>query len=1288
MLRRIQKWISWLLSLFFTLASPMNAQQPQSAQAQYTVSFTAQGESLCGTMTDADGHVTAIDGGTAHVAAGEYTFCVGEDCRRTEGEVSVSADCRIDVELPQGNWFRSVALLDANKKAYPAQYGENTAVVSVPDYVGSAGVYLYAQMGDVPDSTQTRLRACYVGNDGVDKSEISRSWHSQNVSLTALLSEGMQGKSFTLEAFYTDARGYTQVQTYALQAERVPTLSALSVLSDGVNILSDFARDTEEYTVPCVSERVQIIAVADYPVLVDGGTDCTVDNDGEAHTVTVSAQGKEKTYTIRLEKKDSVQLTLLPPQGAEVQLQTADGQTLTPVSPQVYRVIPGVRYQYVAEKDDLYGVCVPLTLTEDAVVQAQEPLCTDALSDFRLYDRSGAAVRCAYVPDEPFAAGNHRCTFTVSDTAGALYAQATAAEGYTVCALYRAQSADGAEKAVEIGNTVSDTGAATYLALCLARTGCTQTVCLRLSRWEGETQYYQQYTVVLRRELHLSALEVLADGQKVPLRDADGSVVSFDRDVTAYDLHVSETVSQLTLSAACADAHYTCTVNGERMSENHTVSTDSETIEICVYHKDPLAKEKTYTLRIVRQTTVRLRFSTVPENACVFLVHERDGKSVALQDGSFPVCSGEQYTYTVTANGYVGKKVSFTAPQTDSVLAVTLEKAPEADTLPDFDAQWPSFRADAYNNGVTAAKTPVSAEETVLYWAKKLGDGTESQACGCPILVDGCVYTYAGTTLYKLDAASGAILQTGQMDHASGFALNTPTYAAGMLFVALADGTVQAFHAQTLEPLWIYRDALGGQPNSPIVYADGYIYTGFWLGETQDANFVCLSVTDEDPTRQDEEKLPSWIYTHTGGFYWSGAYVTDNFMLVATDDGETGYAKGYARLLSLDPHTGTLLDSVTMPLPGDIRSGVMFDPQTDACYFTSKGGWFGKIRVSADGTADRGSLQCLPLQNGSTDGSPAMSTSTPTVCGGRAYIGVSGSSQFGNYSGHNITVIDLVRMEVAYTVPVQGYPQSSAMLTTAYDSGDGTVYVYFFDNCMPGKLRILRDKPGQTKAQETVTETYVRDGKTYTCAVAPVLFTPCGAHAQYTVCSPIADENGTIYFKNDTGYLFALGSAPTRLTVTAQPDKLTYRQGETFDPSGMQVTASFANGTVRDVTNYVTWSKAALCADDTEFQLRLPYVLYHDGAYGAGTAFPEPAVTLSLQILPQFAAGDVDGDGSVTVSDADLVYACHNALCTLTPEQLLRADMNGDGRINALDAALLYALVRQQGQSDAALRNS
>ena len=208
-----------------------------------------------------------------------------------------------------------------------------------------------------------------------------------------------------------------------------------------------------------------------------------------------------------------------------------------------------------------------------------------------------------------------------------------------------------------------------------------------------------------------------------------------------------------------------------------------------------------------------------------------------------------------------------------------------------------------------------------------------------------------------------------------------------------------------------------------------------------------------------------------------------------------------------------------------------------------------------------------------------MSTSTPVVYNGRAYIGVSGTGQFTPYSGHNITVIDLGdTMSIAYSVPTQGYPQTSGLLTTAYDS---YVYVYFFDNYTPGTLRALRDAPNQTSADYTTQELY----KGYTYQAPYAIFTPYGDQAQYAICSPIADSNGTIYFKNDSAYLMAFGRSVETIKVTKQPDKTQYSAGETFDKTGMVVTATLSDGSTRDVTDMVSAPTGTLADGTTELTL-------------------------------------------------------------------------------------------------------
>ena len=90
----------------------------------------------------------------------------------------------------------------------------------------------------------------------------------------------------------------------------------------------------------------------------------------------------------------------------------------------------------------------------------------------------------------------------------------------------------------------------------------------------------------------------------------------------------------------------------------------------------------------------------------------------------------------------------------------------------------------------------------------------------------------------------------------------------------------------------------------------------------------------------------------------------------------------------------------------------------------------------------------------------------------------------------------------------------------------------------------------------------------------------------------------------------------------------------TFDPAGMKVTAVYTNGAARDVTDYVTWSEEALTAEDTEFEIRFPYVKYQNAEGETGVPVAEPTVTVTLEIGGSAVQlGDVNGDGKVTNLD-------------------------------------------------------
>lgn len=675
----------------------------------------------------------------------------------------------------------------------------------------------------------------------------------------------------------------------------------------------------------------------------------------------------------------------------------------------------------------------------------------------------------------------------------------------------------------------------------------------------------QTYTIELKRTPSLTGLSAA---------DLNGNAISFNEKfaVSTTEYTASTGEEKIAVTGVPYDESYTVTYNG---SKDNVVSLSEGENIIAVTAKNAEGFEKTYNLKITKLAKAKITFSVNPKNALVYISDKFNKGVPANANGEFELLEGETYTYNATAFGYIGKTAEY-VPSGDALVMVNLEKAPET-AFKEYDSSWPFFGLNNNNNMVIDRPTPTVKEETALYWANKIGTGYDYGATGVPILVDDYLYCYAGKTIMKIDKISGEIIQTGKMTGgSSAYAICSLTYAEGLIFVGLNNGTVQAFNAETLESVWLYRDPLKGQPNAQITYSDGYVYTGFWNSEDGEAAYVALSITDENPEETDEEKIASWRHIQKGGFYWAGAYIEGDYLYIGTDDGEDGYQTGFAHLLSINKHTGKVVDDVTMPNVGDIRSSI--NQTGGKLYFTSKGGYFYEAEYNPK-TGDIGNLRFIELQNGS-NGVP-MSTSTPTVYNGRAYIGVSGKGQFSAYSGHNITVIDIPSWSIAYSVPTQGYPQTTGTLTTYYEKTDGYVYVYFFDNYTPGKLRVLADKPGMTEPLKTIEET--TNGKTY--EVGYSVFEPTGKLAQYCICTPIIDEDGTLYFKNDSANLFAVGSAVEYIEVTKNPDKMSYKPGEVFDPTGMEVTAYYYNGTERDITKYVTWSTEPLTEEDENFMI-------------------------------------------------------------------------------------------------------
>ena len=624
----------------------------------------------------------------------------------------------------------------------------------------------------------------------------------------------------------------------------------------------------------------------------------------------------------------------------------------------------------------------------------------------------------------------------------------------------------------------------------------------------------------------------------------------FSATKTAYT--ATTAAESVTVAATPRDESYTVTVNG---GSDTTVPLNLGENKIDVVVTNPGGYTNTYTITVTRLAAIEVGFTVDPADAKV-TVWDSNKDRVAPTDGKYSVMADAEYTYLVQSDGYVSQKSSFKFSES-STIDITLAVATENPNLDkSITAEWGNFRKGDNNLGITNAKTPYAPEDAEILWAVKHGTGWAA-APGSPIMVDGDIYTYSGSTIRRLNSMTGETVTEGTMVDKSSYSIVPMTYGDGMVFVGLSGGKIQAFNAKTLESLWVYTDELGGQPNCPITYKDGYIYAGFWNSEDRNANFACINTVDEDHASATEVKYASWTYTRAGGFYWAGAYVTDKLAIVGTDDGASGYDTNGAALLVFDRYTGEKLDAHE-GIRGDLRSNVSHDPESDRVFFTTKGGILGNAQIDWD-TGKILDYKEVVIKDAQGNAN-AMSTCTPSVYNGRIYIGVAGTSQFGANSGHGIAVYNLNgdgSMTQAYVYAIVGYPQTSAMVSTAYSAEDGSVYIYLPYNYTPGGVSVLKDKPGQTAPVTTTGSGYSE------------VFTPVGSLAQYCICSTIADQYGTIYYKNDSCYMMAITSKIESLEITQYPT-ITENEDGSITVDGLKAVTKLKNGEERDVSNYVS----------------------------------------------------------------------------------------------------------------------
>ena len=408
-------------------------------------------------------------------------------------------------------------------------------------------------------------------------------------------------------------------------------------------------------------------------------------------------------------------------------------------------------------------------------------------------------------------------------------------------------------------------------------------------------------------------------------------------------------------------------------------------------------------------------------------------------------------------------------------------------------AYWPNFRNSLYNMAITDTKTPVSAATTVAKWIVSKGTSWTDTPSGM-IIADNALIFMGQTTITKADLQTGEVLATNKMNGNGGFNIISPTYGDGLIFCPLTGGRIEAFNAKTLESVWVFVDTVGGQNNTPITYHDGYVYTGYWNGEAKDGNFVCVNAATGELM---------WSKTTLGGHYWAGSVVIGDAVIVGTDDGASGW-EGDPHLYALNRLTGEVISDITLTGMGDQRSTIAYSTEKGRIYFTTKNGYIASAAVNPT----TGALSDLKSNKISS-----QATATPVVYGDKVYVGAGGGMQVGTTKG-NLFAVDANTLEYLYEVPLLGYPQGSILISTAYLAETGKLYCYATYNSAPGGMTLIKIDPNATTAAGAQLEEIF----------------DAGTHPQYCLISPICGPDGTIYYRNDSGCLFALTTNNSYLT--------------------------------------------------------------------------------------------------------------------------------------------------------------
>lgn len=451
----------------------------------------------------------------------------------------------------------------------------------------------------------------------------------------------------------------------------------------------------------------------------------------------------------------------------------------------------------------------------------------------------------------------------------------------------------------------------------------------------------------------------------------------------------------------------------------------------------------------------------------------------------------------------IESKVSSTVGEPSSyseITTITVKRVIPSDPLPELPASWGTHLGKENNNSVTDIKTPIKNGE--LLWQSSNKGNAFFGSPGYPIVVDDKLYVARNSELQVLDAKTGNVINSVKLAEASFSLYSYITYGEGKIFVPLNDGSVQCFNAKTLESLFVTQiPGKGMQGLSAIHYKNGVIYVGYTdggnVGKTK-GGVIAYKTEDQNKDNPIETVSPLWKYEGKNGFYGTGAITVERegnvYVVVGGDDG---------KMLSFDPLSGELKGE--LQLQGGIRCAVVEAEGYiwTTSYDSKNAGYLYKLAIDAEGKITTVKERNLP----------SKSTSSPVVVGGKVYV--TGGVERINSKGF-FAVYD-ADLKMLNSVETKGQLKTPTV-TTAYRDN----YVYFAEYVSPGSLYVAK----VTENNEITIST---------------LYTPDREDNQnYSMANVVVGPDGTIYYGNDSGYLFAIrgefGEVPEKPDGGTDPD--------------------------------------------------------------------------------------------------------------------------------------------------------